>query len=304
MSTSDEVPTEDPEALRSSVNRAVRTVRREGAKAGLIHAVLDSALLFIAVNLLGALFVPVTRAPVTVIPIPPEIVRAAWNVELFIPDSFPLGIGLLAATVLAVLVFVIEFIVLYCRYTIETFESMNPTVREAFRTARDAANDGDESVMAQELFRAVLRDLQRTSTQQFVNGRRITTTVGVLLVISLGVIGASAIGLQIDLGGTGVTTVGVTEGSAGVGSGSGGGDTDVLGERTEVERGTQQRAIQLDGEEAESGGAAGGSYESSGFSVDPQEVDAVAAEYTNEAELEDSELIREYNQRIRGLEQN
>lgn len=306
MSKSDTVHVDnpEPEALRSRVGRAVRTVRREGAKAATVHAIVDAAVIFIVVNLLSGLFFSVTNNPVETVALPPTIIRRAWNIGLYIPESFPIGLGVLTATGLAISIFIVEFVVLYRRYTLEKFETMNPVVREAFRTARDAASDGEDTVMAQELFQSVLRDLQSATSQKFVNGRRLTMTIVVLLLVSLGVLGVSVTGFHIDLNDNTGAAVVIQPGTGGGGAGTGGSPNDVLGERTEVERGTQQQAIQLDGEEAEAGGATGGSYESSGFSVDPQEVDAVAAEYTNEGELEDSELIREYNQRIRGLEQN
>lgn len=306
MSANDAVPVDNPnpEAIRSRVNHAVRTVRREGAKAATVHAVVDAAVIFIVVNLLSGLFLSVTSSPVETVALPPSITRRAWDIGLYIPESFPIGIGVLIATGLAIAIFIVEFVVLYRRFTLEKFEAMNPVVREAFRTARDAASDGEETVMAQELFQSVLCDLQGATSQKFVNGRRLTTTVVVLLLVSLGVLGAAVTGFHIDLNDNTGAAVVVQQGTGGGGAGTGGNANDVLGERTEVERGTQQQAIQLDGEEAEAGGATGGSYESSGFSVDPQEVDAVAAEYSNEGELEDSELIREYNQRIRELEQN
>lgn len=288
--------------LRAEVLSAVRAVRREGAKAAVVHAIVDATVVFLTMNLLGLLVAPPTTAPVVTIGLPHGLVTVAWEYGFFIPDAFPIGIGLATGMSLAILVFVLEFSVLYRRYTIETFEAVNPPVKEAFRTARDAASTGDESTMARELYRSVLRGLQGTTTQKFINGRRLTVTVVALLVVSLSMIGVAALGLHIGGDGTIVAVIEESPGTAGGGSGESESDESVLGEREEVERGTHQEAVQIDGDGTGNGGSAGGSYDASGFSVDPQDVDAVAAEYSGESELEDSELIREYNERIRGLD--
>lgn len=308
-------PGSDEASQLPSIEVAIREIRWEGRKAALVNASVDAMLALLLVNFAFTVFaldVDLLGGSMTV-GLPPAVTGPARDAGLYLPSRVPLAGSLLLGLVVAGTVFAVELAVLLRRNTLEYFEAHNRTVREALRTARDAAEDGEDSVVARALYRQVIDRLAATSSREFLDGRRLVLSVLLVGMLAAAAVGLTVAGIQVDPGGF----VDGTDGGAGPGAGPGTGsdgagdggagvggeiDADVLGERESVDRGTVDRGLDLEGEGEGGGGARGGDYDASGFSIDPADVEAAHAEYTAEGELADAELIRSYGQRIREQE--
>lgn len=262
----------------SQVEAAIREVRREARKAALLHALVEAAVLGLAVNLLLAAFGPVVSREVRL--------ASVAVVALF---ALVLGVKLRMR-----------------RPLVERFERLNPVVNEALRTARDSRARGSADRMATALYADVLGRLRETSSTGLVDSRRLAVSLVVLLVLSLVTAQVTITGLDIgEFEGFDVdTTLG------GGGGGGGGGATDVsggtgglqegslvLGEPEDVEAGSEELPVGVDvsggGGEAEER-----VYNTGGFG-DGTAVEAQRAGFAPPEVLEDADLIREYNLQIR-----
>ena len=289
---------------REELLAAVSEISREAKKAAFLQAALDAMLVFVVLRLALQL-TPVGdgSGALVSVPIPGGLAGALSGVGIILPDPVTVtGAG--AATVLAgVSWFVADALLRYDRLGIERFEADNPVVEEALRTARDTAEGDVDNPVAVELYREVLGRLEDTSSRAFVQRRQLVAVVVGLALVSAATVGVAGLGLSpIGTGGDAdVGTVGGAGGGGGAGgesSGSGGGE-DLLGEEGEVERGTDDRSLQLRGEgEGQAGG--GGDYSGGSFDADPGRVEASRAEFSEEERPEDAELVRAYTERIRG----
>jgi hypothetical protein len=295
----------DPEPHpREELLAAVSEIDREAKKAAFLQAALDAMLVFVVLRLALQL-TPVGdgSGALVSVPIPGGLAGALGGVGIILPDPVTVtGAG--AATVLAgASWFVADALLRYDRLGIERFEADNPVVEEALRTARDTAEGDVDNPVAVELYREVLGRLEDTSSRAFVQRRQLVAVVVGLALVSAATVGVAGLGLSpIGTGGDAdVGTVGGAGGGGGAGgesSGSGGGE-DLLGEEGEVERGTDDRSLQLRGEgEGQAGG--GGDYSGGSFDADPGRVEASRAEFSEEERPEDAELVRAYTERIRG----
>ena len=295
----------DPEPHpREELLAAVSEISREAKKAAFLQAALDAMLVFVVLRLALQL-TPVGdgSGALVSVPIPGGLAGALSGVGIILPDPVTVtGAG--AATVLtAVSWFVADAFLRYDRLGVERFEADNPVVEEALRTARDTAEGDVDNPVAVELYREVLGRLEDTSSRAFVQRRQLVAVVVGLALVSAATVGVAGLGLSpIGTGGDAdVGTVGGAGGGGGAGgesSGSGGGE-DLLGEEGEVERGTDDRSLQLRGEgEGQAGG--GGDYSGGSFDADPGRVEASRAEFSEEERPEDAELVRAYTERIRG----
>ena len=293
-----------PEDSREELLAAVSEISREAKKAAFLQAALDAMLVFVVLRLALQL-TPVGdgSGALVSVPIPGGLAGALSGVGIILPDPVTVtGAG--AATVLtAVSWFVADAFLRYDRLGVERFEADNPVVEEALRTARDTAEGDVDNPVAVELYREVLGRLEDTSSRAFVQRRQLVAVVVGLALVSAATVGVAGLGLSpIGTGGDAdVGTVGGAGGGGGAGgesSGSGGGE-DLLGEEGEVERGTDDRSLQLRGEgEGQAGG--GGDYSGGSFDADPGRVEASRAEFSEEERPEDAELVRAYTERIRG----
>lgn len=145
---------------REQVEEAVDEIKREGLKAAVLHAVVESA---------AAFFVAVAALSLT------GFQASAAGVDLLYPLAVLAAAAYLVATTS----------VLYRRRTVEQFEEVNPDLREKLRTARDAAEHDDSAPAAEALYREVLADLQEASSRGFVDGARIAGAL--VVVLALGV---------------------------------------------------------------------------------------------------------------------
>lgn len=278
--------------------KAEKEIRREGAKAAFLHSAIETTLFFVAVffavSALGPEWLPAEVGPVS-----GEIAAsAAVGAVFFFGDAA----------------------LVYRSRTLEYFEEANPQVKEALRTARDAAEAGEETVMAEALYEDVLEELQSTSSEGFVSTRRIGGSVAVVVVAALLLMSFSyggygpGFGIGGENGWTGLDGPEEGDGEAGTdpddGDGNGDGDgeeedLDVLGDRDELERGGDEIGLELGssgigGGSGEGGGGSGG-VSGREYDVDV-DVDTDRAEFSPEEDIEDAELVREYNLRIRDQE--
>lgn len=277
---------------------AEKEIRKEGAKAAFLHAAIETTLFFVAVFFLISALAP-AWIPAEIGPVSGEIVVAAVAGAVF---------------------FLGDAALVYRSRTLEYFEEANPQVNEALRTARDAAKAGEENPMAEALYDDVLDELQTTSSEGFVSVPRIAGSVAIvalagflLLAVSFG-----GYGTGFGFGGEDGALSGFGD-SEGVGEGGGGGgegeesedivdddegDLDeVLGEQQDLERGGEDIGIEIGsggaGGEGDGGTTTGPSRQEYDADV---EVDTGRAEYSPEEEIDDAELVKEYNLRVRGEE--
>lgn len=269
-----------PSEERRQVQRALRAVRREGWKAAVLYGAVDGVLALLVVNL-GL---------------------SVGGVDL--PDVVGFPGRVAAGVAAALLVAVVEVGVRTRRPLVERFEAGNPTVAEALRTARDAAASEADGVVARRLYADVLGGLREASSRTLVDARRLGGTLLVVLLVAGVTVQASVVGLSLS------ESPGIDSADGGGGSTAGtpvddydglrDGDA-ILGEPENVTRGDENETAAI-------GGQAGGDdpedrqldtgYETGGFSGSDA-YDAQSAAFAGGDEVENAEIIREYNLRIR-----
>lgn len=285
------------------VLKAEKEIRREGAKAAFLHGTIEATILLVAV------YVGLTELQLGFIP-----------EDLTTLGPVPVSGSMAVAFGLAAVFLVVDTALTYRRRTLEFFEQVNPQVEEALRTARDAAVREEDSEIADALYKEVLEELRTTSSDGFVSLKRVLGAFALVAIIALLIFGVSSLGGYGGGGGLfGESTAGGGggggESSQSAGSGGGGGEggetttedsDDLFGEEGDVVRGDDIQEIEL----GTSGAGAGG--EGSGGSSDTEspsdgrdfsgnvEVEGQRAEFTDEDEVEDAELVKEYNLRVRG----
>ena len=243
-------------------------------KAAALHAVVDAMLVLLAVNL--ALTVAGVDIP------GPAYTRQALAV----------GAGLVVG--------VAEFALRFRTPPVDQFETANPEVSEALRTARDAALDGAETRMARRLYDDVLDALGRASSADLVSTGRVLVSVLVVFGLALATVQASVAGLDLT----------DSSGPAGPATGEGDDRNDdydglydgdaILGEETDAQAGDDDLDAVVGGSpggEGEGSDEAEG-YDSGGFSSDGA-YDAQQAGFSRSDDVENADIIREYNLRIR-----
>lgn len=276
-------------SAREEIRRAIREVRREGYKAALVYAGADAAAASAAVALVATLAAP--RASVAA------------------PVLGELSLATAGGIATAVVVLLAEFALRAWRFSVESFERVNPEVAAALRTARDAAAAGDSREMAGALYEDVLARLRTTSSAGLVDARRVAVALVVATLLSLGTIQAAV---------TGVTVVGSPAGPGATPTPAGeiggapvpvpestpAGDLrdpeSILGEESDVEAGDEELEANVslgpglgDEERAER------AYEASGLPSETDPVSASQAGFTDPEETENADIIKTYNVRIR-----
>jgi len=296
--------TENKEGVTKAekVLKAEKEIRREGAKAAFLHGTIEAAILLVAVYVglseLQPGFVP--EEVTTLGPVP-------------VSGSMAVAFGLAAVFL------VVDTALTYRRRTLEYFEKVNPQIEEALRTARDAAEREEETEIADALYGDVLEELRTTSSDGFVSLKRVLGAFALVAVVALLLFGASSLGGYGGGGGLfGESTAGGGgggESSQAAGGGGGGGEggestsetsEDLFGEEGEVVRGDDLQEIELgtsgagaSGDGGDGGGDVGSPSGGTDFSGNV-EVEGQRAEFTEEEEVEDAELVKEYNLRVRG----
>ena len=295
----DDDPDVDPADAGASTDRiraALSEVRGEVRKAALVHAAVEGALVAVVATLLFSLATP---APLSgALPLPAVafgILRNLPAVGAVAPRT--VGVAPLVALGLGGVGFAGAYLVRLRRPLVEQFEAANPPVREALRTARDAVDGGRDTEMARRLYADVIATLRETSTLELVDARRLAVTV--LLVGVVAVAGVQVAVINPDLGG-------ILPGGNGPGATVEQPDDDelqdgeeILGDAEDVGAGDEVENITVlgtgegdeEGPTAPDAGTGGGG--GSG------EFDGQQAGFGGEERIEDAELVREYNLRIR-----
>jgi hypothetical protein len=186
------------------------------------------------------------------------------------------------------------------RPLVEQFEAANPSVREALRTARDAVGDDADSEMARRLYGDVLDRLGGSSGLALVDGRRVGVTVVVAVLLSIATVQVAVADLALFDGPADATEEGPSEPETNY-TGLRDGDS-VLGDSEAVEAGDEELNASIDstgggqdvGDEQQFPSDGGPGTGTSGAGVDSQQAGFAAPE-----RVEDAELVREYNRRIR-----
>jgi hypothetical protein len=277
-----ETPPGGSETARDRVEAAVREVRHEWFKVAAVYAAVDAAVVALLVNLLVNLL--------AIDALPAEVAVPGGLGSLSTSSLF----GILAGLVVGVG----EFAYRARQPAVEGFERANPQVSEALRTARDAAADARDSAMAVRLYEDVLDRLRTTSSAALVDARRVAVPIVVLLVVSVLTVQVAVVDLSLDRFGD--------DDRAGPGDrapdeydGLRDGD-EVLGDAEDVSAGDTEKDVVVgsDGSGEGTGGDAPGSYDDGGFAT-AGDVESQQAGYAPDERIEDADLIREYNLKIR-----
>ncbi|MFB6284732.1 MAG: hypothetical protein ABEK59_12530 [Halobacteria archaeon] len=282
----------------SQVNKAVKEVKREGLKAGLVHASIESAILLIG------LVVVISKADPS-----------------FIPDGsiavsgVAVSKGSLVAVGVSFVFFILDVFWIYRRNTVKKFEEFNPEIQEVLRTARDTAKDDIDNPIAQRLYDETIEKLKNSSSAGFISIKRIATTILILLIIALLFAYVTLMGFNyMPGGGFGLQGAGPgvgqgASGSQGDSSGAASGDKikykglqdgdQILGEKGNLTTGSNRKTINLsESGSAEDGGAGGAGSFSSGDGSGPSNpgIDVERSDYQTETNIdrEEARLMREY----------
>ncbi|MBB6646125.1 DUF7502 family protein [Halobellus ruber] len=283
-------------ATTDRIAAALAEVRSEVRKAALVHAAVEGALLAVVATLLLSLATPAVLSGT--LPLPAlafEVLRGLPVIGPVAPRT--VGVASLAAAGVGAAGFAGAYLLRLRRPLIEQFEAANPAVREALRTARDAVDGGNDTEMARRLYGDVIATLQETSTLELVDARRLTVTVVLVALVAIASVQVAVI--DPDLGGI---LAGGSDPEADIEQPDDDelqdGD-EILGDAEDVEAGDEVRNITVpgtgegDGEGSVApGGGTGAGGGSGGF-------DSQQAGFAGNERIEDAELVREYNLRIR-----
>lgn len=288
-----------------TVRRAINEIRREGIKAAFITSSVEAAVVFSLVNL--GLSLVTVKALAGERPLPTAVAAPLSGVG-GAPPPTTIPTTTLVAVVAGLVVATLTFSLRVHRPAVERFERANPSVAEALRTARDAVRDDTDTRVARVLYADVVARLRETSSVGLLPLKRLAVMVVLVIVASLLTVQATVVGVQVAaLDGSGTTA----DGPDAVGTPPAGGPEtpeyeglqsgeDVLGEAEDVEAGSENLSAVLESQTAPGESEQERSYERSGLpsssetSVEPRQAGFEAPE-----ELEDADLIREYNLQIR-----
>jgi len=260
---------------------ALRVIRREGWKAAVVEATVEAAVVFLLVDVLLSVTGSGVSTRVT-IPLASSIT---------LPGSAVVGAGAGLAA------FAVGLWLRVRRPLVEQFETVNPAVAEALRTARDAVDDGHESRMAARLYADVLDRLRTTSSLGLIRFRRVAVMLA--LVLALSVAATQAAVYDVTLGGdaddselpgdtASTEFTGLVDGDA------------VLGDAEDVSAGDANLTARIESTGGDDGTDTSGPFPTSGGGAGGTgEIDSQQAGFDQPELIEDAELIREYNLRIR-----
>jgi hypothetical protein len=292
--TADTRPAASPDRIRA----ALAEVRREVRKAALVHAAAEGTLVAVVANLLLSLVTPAALAGS--LPLPAvvfEALRRVPAVGAVAPRT--VGVAPLVAAGVGGVGFVAASLLRLRRPSVERFEAANPSLREALRTARDAVESGggSDSEMARRLYADVIARLRAASTLELVDARRLTVTVVVVAVVAVAGVQVAVVDPDLD---------GVLAGGSDPGAAVDRPDDDdlrdgdeILGDAEDVEAGDEIENVTLPGtgDGTEEGPTAPGGGTGGGGGAG--EFDSQQAGFAGDERIEDAELVREYNLRIR-----
>ncbi|MFB6251512.1 MAG: hypothetical protein ABEI27_07485 [Halobellus sp.] len=280
------------------IRAALDEVRREVRKAAVIHAAVDAALIALAANFLVILFDP--EALRVLVRLPDAAVALLRGVPVLgraAPTT--VGAGSLLALILGVVAFASVYLLRMRRSLVERFEAANPALRAALRTARDAVEAGHEGTMAKRLYDDVIERLGETSAFELVAVRRVAVTAVLVVLVSLASVQIAVV--DPDLGGLlGPGETGNIERPDDDGLQDG---DQVLGDREDVQAGEELQNISVTGSgEVIDEGATGAGDNYGDVGGGSGAFDSQQAGFRGEQRIEDAELVREYNLRIREID--
>ncbi len=278
-------------ARREAIIAAVAEVHQEARKAVAVHAVIDALVLFVFLTG-GLLLLGLHQAgPTVVITVPGPFLGLGDAVGLYIPAMIPVAAVDMALIAVTLTVGLGDAWLRYRTYDIDRFEAYNPELREAFRTARDVANDDTATPVANQLYADVLATLQSASTTEFIRWRQIYVALGIVLLGGLVGAGAFVTGLPIG----DAPTAGADDDTP---TAAGTDGDRFLGAESPVERGSETREVVLEGSDGDSDTS--GTYDAGDFDVDPDAIKSSQAAFTETEQPENADLIREYYEYLRG----
>lgn len=284
----------DRSSARRRAERALREVRRERRKATLIHVTVDAVAAFLLVDLLVVVLAPSWLPAQVSLGIPAAVAVGPLPSAVSVPTA-----GLVGAAA-AVVVALVEAWLRSRTPAVERFEAVNPAVAEALRTARDAAADGSDSVMAARLYDDVLDRLGDTSGVALLDRRRIAATTVLVGVLSLVTLQVTVAGVALLDGSGGLSTSGDPTDGPREYEGLQDGDA-ILGDPENVTAGDDDldAAVESTGgdEEVDRGDRFPGTAAGAGAGTGG--VESQQAGFSDPERIEDAELVREYNLRIR-----
>lgn len=245
------------------IENAFIEIKREAFKTSLLHAVLDSSIAVLIVNLFFFL-----------LNLGPERIIVSIAVGGFL--------------------FVINFRMRYKNFKLKTFEMYNPQVAEMLRTAYDNKDRKDD--IAKSLFSTTIKKLRLSSTYMMINHKKAIIKISSLFVISLATMTLTIITIEFpDLGfdeqpEINIETVKILT------------DNSIFGEKEDIQIGERELELILSAssniniDEIKN-------IEEIDFQRENFPTEIIAqGEITSDEELpEDFELIKNYNLRIRGL---
>jgi len=275
------------ETPRERMERGIRAVRREGQKAALVEATVEAVAVLLLVDLVVAV-TPVEQLPSS-LPVPGAPTPALATVDT----------GAVLALVAGLLAFGLGLWYRLRRPAVERFAAVNPEVSEALRTARDAVESEMEGQMAARLYEDTVRRLGEASSLGLLHVRRIGVVLLVIAVVAPASIGATAADFEVTLGGDDEAAA---PGSAVTDEYEGLQDPDsVLGDAEDVDAGDEavNASVASEGGGGNESRSAPAAYDSGFGGTADAETESQQAGFAEQERLEDAELIREYNLRIR-----
>ena len=283
-------------ASTDRIRAALSEVRREVRKAAVIHAASEGALVAVVAGLLLSLVTPAALSGAVGLPgVVFGALRRLPVIGAVVPRT--IAVGWVVAVGLGVVAFAAAFGLRLRRPLIEQFEAANPPVREALRTARDAVDGGRDTEMARRLYADVIATLRETSSLELVEGRRLLVTV--LLIAGVAIAGVQVAVVNPDLGGL------LAGGDAGSGTQQPNDDEElqdgeeILGDAEDVEAGDEVENITVPGTGDGGDDAPTAPGVGTGGGGGSGEFDSQQAGFAGNERIEDAELVREYNLRIR-----
>jgi len=302
-SRSDPAPTTTGDDSREQMADAIAEIRREGWKAAITTGIVDAAVAFLLANLVVVILEPGwmparVAVPASVTGPLGDAVGADLSAAA-VPGSATAAVVVAAATFATVVWWHVR------KPLVEQFESVNPALSEKLRTARDAVEADADSRMARRLYEDVLADLRESSAFALVNVGRLGAMTIVIVALSLATLQVAVLDLALLEQPNATTDVDGEErrqNYTGLLDGE-----EVLGDREEVSAGEENKTAEIEStgggrdvdedrtfpEREQTGGSSGG-----GSGVDSQQ-----AEFAAPDQVEDAELVREYNQQIRDQDQ-
>jgi len=290
----DEPTTSTAETLDPQIRAALTEVRREVRNVAVLYATVEAALVALVVNLVLGLTDPQSLA--VAIPIPSVVVDALGSIPL-VGGVAPATIPVTAILALAIggVAFAVAFAVRVRRPLVEQFEAANAPLGAALRTARDAVDGGADTEMVRRLYDDVIETLGSTSTLELVETRRVVATLVLVALVSVASVQVAIVNPDLAglLGAGGEPTVERPD-DGGLQDGD-----EILGDREDVGEGDDQENISVPGTGEGSADGPTGSDGGFGGGGGSGAFDSQQSGYAGQERIEDAELVREYNLRIR-----